>query len=76
MTIEEEVMQLSALYPMGLLGADGPITSQLEAQVGQGIGYRPSSRIYPRRSGSRRPGTLEPCRAFLSLARVGVSSES
>ena len=39
MTIEEKAMQLSALYPMGLLGADGPIKSQLAAQVGQGIGH-------------------------------------
>jgi len=39
MTIEEKAMQLSALYPMGLLGADGPIKSQLDAQVGQGIGH-------------------------------------
>ena len=39
MTIEEKAMQLSALYPMGLLGADGPIKSQLDAQIGQGIGH-------------------------------------
>lgn len=39
MTIEEKAMQLSALYPMALLGADGPIKSQLDAQVGQGIGH-------------------------------------
>jgi beta-xylosidase len=39
MTIEEKAMQLSALYPMGLLGADGPIKSQLDAQVGHGIGH-------------------------------------
>jgi beta-glucosidase len=39
MTIEEKAIQLSALYPMGLLGADGPIKSQLDAQVGQGIGH-------------------------------------
>jgi beta-glucosidase len=39
MTVEEKAMQLSALYPMGLLGADGPIKSQLDAQVGQGIGH-------------------------------------
>jgi hypothetical protein len=31
--------ELSALYPMGLLGVDGPIKSQLDAQVGQGIGH-------------------------------------
>ena len=39
MTIKEKAMQLSALYPMGLLGADGPIKSQLDSQVGQGIGH-------------------------------------
>jgi beta-glucosidase len=39
MTVEEKAMQLSALYPMGLLGAEGPIKSQLEAQVGHGIGH-------------------------------------
>ena len=39
MTIEEKAMQLSSLYPMGLLGADGPIKSQLEAQIGHGIGH-------------------------------------
>ena len=39
MTIEEKAMQLSCLYPMGLLGAEGPIRSQLDAQLGQGIGH-------------------------------------
>jgi beta-glucosidase len=39
MTVEEKAMQLSALYPMGLLGAEGPIKSQLDAQVGHGIGH-------------------------------------
>src|SRR4030095_6827912 len=39
MTVEEKAMQLSALYSMGLIGADGPIKSQLDAQVGQGIGH-------------------------------------
>jgi beta-glucosidase len=37
MTIEERVMQLSCIYPMGLLCAEGPIRSQLDAQLGQGI---------------------------------------
>lgn len=39
MTIEEKVMQLSAVYPMALLGPDGPIKSQLDAQLKQGIGH-------------------------------------
>jgi beta-glucosidase len=39
MTIEEKVMQLSCLYPMALLGAEGPIRSQLDVQLGQGIGH-------------------------------------
>lgn len=39
MTIEEKAMQVSGLYPMGLLGAEGPMQSQLEAQVGRGIGH-------------------------------------
>jgi beta-xylosidase len=39
MTIEEKAMQVSGIYPMGLLGADGPIKSQLDAQVGHGIGH-------------------------------------
>jgi beta-glucosidase len=39
MTIEEKVMQLSALYPMALLGPDGPIKSQLDAPLKQGIGH-------------------------------------
>ena len=39
MTIEEKAMQLSSLYPMGLLGAEGPIQSQLDAQLGHGIGH-------------------------------------
>jgi hypothetical protein len=32
MTVEEKAMQLSAVYSMGLLGPDGPIPSQLEAE--------------------------------------------
>ncbi|VFJ13923.1 Glycoside hydrolase family 3 protein [Candidatus Nitrosocosmicus franklandus] len=39
MTVEEKVMQLSCVYPMGLLGTEGPIQSQLDAQLGQGIGH-------------------------------------
>ena len=39
MTIEEKAMQLSCLFPMGLLGSEGPIQSQLETQLGLGIGH-------------------------------------
>jgi beta-xylosidase len=39
MTIEEKAMQLSAVYPMGLLGPGGPIRSQLDAQLKLGIGH-------------------------------------
>jgi beta-xylosidase len=39
MTIEEKAMQLSCIYPMGLLGAEGPIRRELDAQLGQGIGH-------------------------------------
>jgi beta-xylosidase len=39
MTIEEKAMQLSCIYPMGLLGTEGTIRSQLYAQLGQGIGH-------------------------------------
>ena len=39
MTIEEKAMQLSAVYPMALLGSDGPIRSQLDAQLKHGIGH-------------------------------------
>ena len=39
MTIEEKAMQLSGLYPMGLLGPAGPIRGQLDAQLGHGIGH-------------------------------------
>ncbi len=31
-SIEEEAMQLSCLYPMGLLGAEGLIKSELDAR--------------------------------------------
>lgn len=39
MTIEEKVMQLSCMYPMGLLGVDGPIHSELESKLRYGIGH-------------------------------------
>ena len=39
MTVEEKAMQLSAVYPMNLLGADGPIKDLLDAQLGHGIGH-------------------------------------
>ena len=39
MTIEEKAMQLSCIYLMGLLGTEGTIRSQLDAQLGQGIGH-------------------------------------
>src|SRR5262245_54893767 len=38
MTIEEKAMQLSAIYPMALIGTDGLIRSQLDAQLKHGIG--------------------------------------
>jgi hypothetical protein len=38
MTVEEKAMQLSALYPMGLLGSEGPIRSQLDGH------WRPDSK--------------------------------
>jgi beta-xylosidase len=39
MTIEEKVMQLSAVMPFALLGPEGPIPSQLDAQLKHGIGH-------------------------------------
>ena len=39
MTIEEKVMQLSAVMPFVLLGPDGPIRGQLEAQLKNGVGH-------------------------------------
>jgi beta-glucosidase len=39
MTIEEKAMQLSAVYPMALLGTDGPVRVELDAQLKQGIGH-------------------------------------
>jgi beta-xylosidase len=39
MTIEEKVMQVSAVMPFVLLGPDGPIRSQLDAQLKNGIGH-------------------------------------
>jgi hypothetical protein len=38
MTVEEKAMLLSCIYPMGLL-EKGPIQSQLDTQLGQGIGH-------------------------------------
>jgi beta-glucosidase-like glycosyl hydrolase len=32
-------MQLSSVFPVGLFGADGPIQSQLDEQLKQGIGH-------------------------------------
>jgi Fibronectin type III-like domain len=34
MTIEEKAMQLSCLYPMSLLGTEGPIQNQLDLEPG------------------------------------------
>src|SRR5689334_11865477 len=39
MTIEEKAMQLSCIYPMSLIGTEGLIRSQLDTQLGQGIGH-------------------------------------
>lgn len=39
MTIEEKAMQLSSVFPVGLFGPDGPIPSQLDAQLKDGIGH-------------------------------------
>lgn len=38
MTIEEKAFQLTAVMPMGLMGSNGPIVSELERQIGHGIG--------------------------------------
>jgi hypothetical protein len=39
MTVEEKAMQLSSVFPVGLFGPDGPIPSQLDAQLKDGIGH-------------------------------------
>ena len=39
MTIEEKAMQLSSIFPVGLFGPDGPIQSQLDAELKYGIGH-------------------------------------
>lgn len=39
MTVEEKVMQLSAVFPLILLSAEGPIKSQLDAHLKHGIGH-------------------------------------
>jgi beta-xylosidase len=39
MTIEEKAMQLSCIVPIAVLGADGPMRSQLDTLLGQGIGH-------------------------------------
>jgi beta-glucosidase len=39
MTIEEKAMQLSSVLPVGLFGADGPLQSELDAQLKNGIGH-------------------------------------
>jgi hypothetical protein len=39
MTIEEKAMQLSTVFPVGMFGPDGPIPSQLDEQLKQGIGH-------------------------------------
>ena len=50
MTIKEKVMELSVVYPMGLLGPDGPIRSELDAPA-----VREQSRGAPRSSAPRAP---------------------
>jgi beta-xylosidase len=39
MSIEEKAMQLSCVVPLAILGVDGPIRSQLDSLLGQGIGH-------------------------------------
>ena len=39
MNLEEKAMQVSGVYPMPLLGTDGPIREQLDAQLRHGIGH-------------------------------------
>lgn len=39
MTLDEKVMQLSAIMPIGLVGEDGPIEPMLVGQLGEGIGH-------------------------------------
>jgi beta-glucosidase len=38
MTVEEKAMQLSSMFPMALIGTDGPIRSQLDVHLKHGIG--------------------------------------
>jgi beta-glucosidase-like glycosyl hydrolase len=38
MTVEEKAMQLSAMYPLALIGTDGLIRDQLDAHLKHGIG--------------------------------------
>ena len=38
MTVEEKAMQLSAMFPMALIGTDGLLRDQLDANLKHGIG--------------------------------------
>ena len=38
MTVEEKAMQLSCVFPVGLFDSNGPVTSQLDAQLGKASG--------------------------------------
>jgi beta-glucosidase len=38
MSVEEKAMQLSAMYPLALIGTDGLIRDQLDAHLKHGIG--------------------------------------
>ena len=49
MTLDEKVMQLSAIMPIGLVGPDGPIEPMLVGQLGAGMCVAPRRFLADRR---------------------------
>src|SRR3954471_14183668 len=73
MTIDEKAMQLSAWMPIGLIGHDGPIESQLQKQLGLGIGHVSGLGLFGHKSPATTASTVNRIqRHLVENTRLGI----
>jgi hypothetical protein len=74
MTVEEKAMQLSCVVPLAILGPDGPMRSEMDKLLGQGIGHVAATGLLPT-SGTGQTRHIRPeDRAFFSTAAIDEAS--
>ena len=73
MTLDEKVMQLSAIMPIGLVGPDGPVESMLVGQLSDGIGHISAFGMFGYKSPATTASSVNAIQRFLiERTRLGI----